>query len=151
MRYVAIWLGATVVAISVSWFAVRGVLRSEFVADVVVRPMAAHTETARNTAALPSPAAVTTPAPRPVTQPPTPTPRRTKSGKDLKVLTVKGGEVVFRLDRNGCALVSATPKSGYTTRVSRNDGWIRVDLAQGAHGSAAFCIGSERRTDTWEY
>ncbi|MEV0619050.1 hypothetical protein AB0I81_37435 [Nonomuraea sp. NPDC050404] len=64
---------------------------------------------------------------------------------------MKGGEVVFSLGSDGCRLISATPVSGYTAKVARADGWIRVDLARGGHGTGVFCIGHERRTDTWEY
>ncbi|MFC4006332.1 hypothetical protein ACFOY2_03805 [Nonomuraea purpurea] len=52
---------------------------------------------------------------------------------------------------DGCRLVSATPVSGYTAKIARADGWIRVDLAKDGHGTGVFCIGHERRTDTWEY
>lgn len=142
-------------AISVSWFGVRGVLRDEFVDDVRVQPMAANTLADGNdrlrTGDGPTPSASSTPEPTP-----TPTPRRTvkktpKPRGDVKVVTVKGGEVAFTIGAAGCGLVSATPNSGYTAKVSKNDGWIRVDLVQAEHGSAVFCIGAERRTDTWEY
>ncbi|MGP4096693.1 hypothetical protein [Nonomuraea sp. KM90] len=161
MKYAAIWCGATVVAVSVSWFGVRGVLRNEFVDDVNVEPFLAQTVAADVNSRVP-----VTPAPRrtvkttktpinPKTTPkstpsPTPTPSST-SGKQLKVVTVKGGEVAFTLGPEGCRLVSATPVGGYTAKVARADGWIRVDLAKGEHGTGVFCISHEQRTDTWEY
>ncbi|MFI7699285.1 hypothetical protein [Nonomuraea sp. NPDC049480] len=162
-RYVAIWCGATVIAVSVSWFGVRGVLRSEFVDDVDVQPFAARTVAApqarKPAPATPSPVTSTPATPTPAT--PTPrrttkqavTPKRTESpaGGALKVVTVKGGEVAFRIGAGGCRLVSATPVSGYTAKVARADGWIRVDLVKGEHGTGVFCIGHEQRTDTWEY
>jgi hypothetical protein len=67
------------------------------------------------------------------------------------VVKVKGGEVAFTIGREGCRLISATPVSGYTAKIARADGWIRVDLVKGEHGTGVFCIGHERRTDTWEY
>lgn len=67
------------------------------------------------------------------------------------MVTVKGGEVAFRMGPEGCRLVSATPVSGYTAKVARADSWIRVDLVKGEHGTGVFCIGHEQRTDTWEY
>ncbi|WP_214320628.1 hypothetical protein [Nonomuraea sediminis] len=135
LRYIAIWCGATAVAVSVSWFGVRGVLRDEFVDDVRVEPFLAQTVAGDHRAPM------VTPTPRRTTREPGP----------VKVIEVKGGEVAFRLDANGCRLVSASPRAGYTAKVSRNDGWIRVDLAKDGHGSGVWCIGHERRTDTWEY
>ncbi|MEU8357252.1 hypothetical protein AB0C27_14670 [Nonomuraea sp. NPDC048882] len=185
MRYAAIWCGATAVAVSVSWFGVRGVLRNEFVDDVNVEPFLAQTlaaderdspatPTARRTTKKPAPVKTpaTTPAPAPAqtrtppsdtpspakrrttTQKPasTPTPSPTPTvAKNLEVVKVKGGEVAFTLGPEGCRLVSATPVSGYTAKVSRAEGWIRVDLAKGEHGTGVFCISHEQRTDTWEY
>lgn len=136
MRYAAIWCGATVVAVGVSWFGVRDVLRSEFVDDVLVRPAQAQTSSAKKTE---------TPVPTR-----TPTPRRTTKG-NVKVVPVKGGEVAFAFEQKGCRLVSATPASGYTAKVVKHPDWIRVDLVKGGHGTGVWCIGKERRTDTWEY
>ncbi|TMR94389.1 hypothetical protein [Nonomuraea basaltis] len=151
LRYAAIWCGATVIAVSVSWFGVRGVLRSEFVDDVAVEPFLAQTAAAD----VAAPEAKTptreprTPEPRRTTKRPVPTP--SSRGGSLKVVTVKGGEVAFRIGSDGCRLVSATPVSGYTAKVARAEGWIRVDLVKGEHGTGVFCIGHEQRTDTWEY
>ncbi|MGW6496239.1 hypothetical protein [Nonomuraea angiospora] len=151
LRYAAIWCGATAVAVSVSWFGVRGVLRDEFVDDVDVEPF-----TAQTIAADEAPLTLTSPSPspspsraqgKPVKGPTkSPAPR-----KPLKVVKVKGGEVAFTLGPEGCRLVSATPVSGYTAKVARATGWIRVDLVKGEHGTGVFCISHEQRTDTWEY
>ncbi|MFC4111946.1 hypothetical protein [Nonomuraea zeae] len=149
LRYVAIWCGATVVAVSVSWFGVRGVLRSEFVDDVDVEPFLAQT-----IAADPDPLIIATPTPSPRRSTKNPKNRASptpSARKPVKVITVKGGEVAFTLGPGGCRLVSATPVSGYTAKVARADGWIRVDLARGGHGTGVFCISHEQRTDTWEY
>ncbi|MGW4801833.1 hypothetical protein ACWEPC_56410 [Nonomuraea sp. NPDC004297] len=149
LRYAAIWCGATAVAVSVSWFGVRGVLRDEFVDDVAVEPFLAQTVAARNSTDHPVPE----PSARDRTPVATPTPRRTQDAPSpsLKVVKVRGGEVAFTLGSDGCRLVSATPVGGYTAKVARADGWIRVDLVRGEHGTGVFCIGHERRTDTWEY
>ncbi|MEV4013239.1 hypothetical protein AB0J35_22300 [Nonomuraea angiospora] len=157
LRYAAIWCGATAVAVSVSWFGVRGVLRDEFVDDVDVEPFVAQTIAADEapltlTSPIPSPTPTATPGPsraprKPVKSPiKSPVPR-----KPLKVVKVKGGEVAFTLGPEGCRLVSATPVSGYTAKVARATGWIRVDLVKGEHGTGVFCISHEQRTDTWEY
>lgn len=148
LRYVAIWCGATAVAISVSWFGVRGVLRNEFVDDVPFQPMAAQTLSAEKGA----PVATATPTPRRTpAQKRTPVPTPAPAKGDVKVVTVKGGEVAFVIGAKGCKLVSATPNGGYTAKVTGNAGWIRVDLAKGEHGSGVWCISAEQRTDTWEY
>jgi hypothetical protein len=47
--------------------------------------------------------------------------------------------------------VSASPSAGYTAKVAKNADWIRVDLTKAEHGTAVFCLGGERRTDTWAY
>ncbi|MFD1545368.1 hypothetical protein [Nonomuraea guangzhouensis] len=153
------------VAISVSWFGVRGVLRTEFVDDVQVEPFVAQavsdgdrtpTRTPTPTPTL-TPTRTKTPTPRPIptrakpTVRKTPTPAPTRTPKNLRVVSVKGGEVAFTLGPEGCRLVSATPRGGYTAKVARNTGWIRVDLVKGEHGSGVWCISGEQRTDTWEY
>lgn len=159
------------IAVSVSWFGVRGVLRTEFVDDVQVEPFLAQavadgdrtpTTPAKTPTATSTPTLTRTPAPtKPETRKtPTPTnpavrktqaPAPTRTPKNLRVVSVKGGEVAFTLGPEGCRLVSATPRSGYSTKVARNTGWIRVDLVKGEHGSGVWCISGEQRTDTWEY
>ncbi|MCA2219630.1 hypothetical protein [Nonomuraea aurantiaca] len=157
------------IAVSVSWFGVRGVLRTEFVDDVQVEPFLAQAvaDGDRTPTTPATPTSPTTPARTP-TPTKTPTPTRTpaptkpavrktqapapaRTPKNLRVVSVKGGEVAFTLGPDGCRLVSATPRSGYSTKVARNTGWIRVDLVKGEHGSGVWCISGEQRTDTWEY
>lgn len=178
MKYVALWALATAVAISIAWFGVRGVLRGEL-SDVVIEPVAARTvsgpeavplpASARPSSLKPTPARPTSSAPASAGPSPSRTPTRarpTPSRKpsatrapspspqvagNVRVVTAKGGEVTFTVGDEGCRLVSATPKSGYTAKVAETADWIRVDLVQGDHGSAIFCIGRERRTDLWEY
>lgn len=172
LRYAAIWCGATAVAVSVSWFGVRGVLGGGFDGDVRLLPFEpeavadgatptppwAVTRTPERRTAGPSTSAPSTSAPStsgPAAQRPRrsslPTKTPAAGGGELKVVTVRGGEVAFRLGAADCRLVSATPATGYTAKVTRATGWIRVDLARGEHGTGVWCIGHERRTDTWEY
>ncbi|GAA4060453.1 hypothetical protein GCM10022248_30290 [Nonomuraea soli] len=179
MKYVALWALATAVAISIAWFGVRGVLRGEL-SDVVIEPVAARTVSGPEAVPLPASARPTSAKPVPSRSTPaeptaepsaessrTPVrPRPTASRKpsatrapspspqvagNVRVVTAKGGEVTFTVGDEGCRLVSATPKSGYTAKVTETADWIRVDLVQGDHGSAIFCVGRERRTDLWEY
>ncbi|MEV6152273.1 hypothetical protein AB0L53_18195 [Nonomuraea sp. NPDC052129] len=169
LGYIVVWCGATVIAVSVSWFGVRGVLRTEFVDDVQVEPFLAQAVADGDRTPSQAPTPAKTPAPtRTPTPTKTPTPTRTaastkpavrktqapaptRTPKNLRVVSVKGGEVAFTLGPDGCRLVSATPRSGYSTKVARNTGWIRVDLVKGEHGSGVWCISGEQRTDTWEY
>ncbi|MBT2233991.1 hypothetical protein [Nonomuraea sp. NEAU-A123] len=155
------------VAISVSWFGVRGVLRTEFVDDVQVEPFVAQavSDGDRTPTKTPTPTPTPTLTPSPTVTPTptrtrtrtkpavrkTPAPAPTRTPKNLRVVSVKGGEVAFTLGPEGCRLVSATPRGGYTAKVARNTGWIRVDLVKGEHGSGVWCISGEQRTDTWEY
>lgn len=50
--------------------------------------------------------------------------------------------------RSPALLEVASPSTGYT---AKDAGWIRVDLTKAEHGTAVFCPGGERRTDTWTY
>lgn len=67
------------------------------------------------------------------------------------MVNVKGGSVSFAIENGVCRLIAAAPNAGYEAKVASATGWIRVDLVQGEHGSAVFCIGGESRTDLWEY
>ncbi|WP_436764020.1 hypothetical protein [Streptosporangium sp. V21-05] len=224
LGFVAVWCGATVLAISVAWFGVRDVLRSEVFDDASVEPLnaaigrtgdsvlppgaptgppAVGTPAASSTAPgrTPAPRLTTPPArdtarPRPDRSPsrPAATPARARetglsrpgpsaspsrsasrpaasraapsssaapkaaatrtqsiSTENLRVVNVKGGSVSFAIESGVCRLIAAAPNAGYEAKVASATGWIRVDLVQGQHGSAVFCIGGENRTDLWEY
>jgi hypothetical protein len=223
LGFIAVWLGATVLATWVAWFGVRDVLRSEVVDDMRIEPLSAvngrtgaaalpvgaptgstagvgtPVATARSaepekhdrtrppatpapTAAKPvgratgsappatrspsrpkssgSPRTQPDPAPGPTATRTSPAPKASESkapeakaasDANVRVVNVKGGSVSFVIENGICRLVSAVPNAGYETKVSQADGWIRVDLIQGAHGSSAFCIGHENRTDVWEF
>ncbi|WP_189244034.1 hypothetical protein [Planobispora rosea] len=243
LGFIAVWFGATVMAISIAWFGVRDVLHSGVFADARIGPLGTAddrngaapppswpssgpaepvgaptpspsvTGTAspgpaatgqepgtgdpapsrgpadsppsthpvasaeptqrttsaprpRQTASMPSPVQTTsaprpmqsTTAPRPMQTTAVPkaaqttsAPKPTQTAQDVQVVKTKGGTVSFTIRNGACQLVSAVPNAGYQTKVAQNDGWIRVDLVQGEHGSAAFCIGHENRTDIWEY
>ncbi|WP_346102682.1 hypothetical protein [Nonomuraea maheshkhaliensis] len=112
-------------------------------------PAPTESRTPPSPSGTPSPAKRMTTTPKPAS---TPAPSLTPTAaENLEVVKVKGGEVAFTLGPEGCRLISATPVSGYTAKVSRAEGWIRVDLAKGEHGTGVFCISHEQRTDTWEY
>ncbi|MEV5408953.1 hypothetical protein AB0K60_08950 [Thermopolyspora sp. NPDC052614] len=121
-------------------------------APVTTRPPA-------TSAARPSPTRKPTASrvPRKPTTSPKPSHTTTTSAPEqsgqVKVVTVKGGQVSFATDNNECRLLSATPAAGYEAKVSGNVGWIRVDLIQGEHGSSVFCTWHNQvpMTDTWEF
>ncbi|WP_433242112.1 hypothetical protein ACQPYK_37450 [Streptosporangium sp. CA-135522] len=125
-------------------------------------------ETIRPRATRTSPKAVSIPVrskepvaaePRPFSTVPVPAPSAgvpapatlTGSNDNVRVVNVLGGSVSFAIEGGACRLVTAAPNAGFEAKVSRAEGWIRVDLARDEHGSAVFCIGGEGRTDTWEY
>jgi hypothetical protein len=222
LGFIAVWCGATVLAISVAWFGVRDVLRSEVFDDASIEPLNAaigRTGDSRLPSGAPTgPQAIGTPTagssstpgrtpaprltppardtarPRPDRSPsrPVAAPARTRdaglsrsgpspsrsasrpaateaaasssaapeatatrtrsvSTENLRVVNVKGGSVSFAIENGVCRLIAAAPNAGYEAKVASATGWIRVDLVQGQHGSAVFCIGAEGRTDLWEY
>ncbi|MER5649023.1 hypothetical protein [Streptosporangium sp. NPDC002524] len=225
LGFIAVWCGATVLAISVAWFGVRDVLRSEVFDDASVEPLnaaigrtgdsafpqgaptgpqvvgtpaASSAAPGRTPAPRLTPPARDTAGPRPDRSPsrtaatpvrtretglsrpgPSASPSRSPSGpaatraapassssaapratatrtqsistENLRVVNVKGGSVSFAIEDGVCRLIAAAPNAGYEAKVASATGWIRVDLVQGQHGSAVFCIGGENRTDLWEY
>lgn len=101
------------------------------------------------------PTASRTPAKPPASKAPSPTPTSSarQGSSQVKVVTVKGGQVSFAIENNECRLLSASPAAGYEAKVSGNVGWIRVDLLKGEHGSTVFCTwhGHGPATDVWEF
>lgn len=66
---------------------------------------------------------------------------------------VTGGRVVLSLGPASAHLISATPKPGYEVKDWSADGWLRVDLTTGEHGSAVFATwnGHPPTVETYEY
>lgn len=129
-------------------------------ADPSATPPAA--KPAATTSTRPSPTRAPTPARTPAGRPaasakPSPKPTRPSAAParsaQVKVVTVKGGQVSFATDNDECRLLSATPAAGYEAKVSGNVQWIRVDLIKGEHGSSVFCTwnGHPPMTDIWEF
>ncbi|MEV8636188.1 hypothetical protein AB0395_31495 [Streptosporangium sp. NPDC051023] len=106
----------------------------------------------RSTIAALKPARTAAALPGPVRTSTAPSPSAQMAANDrTRVVTVKNGSVSFTIDAGVCRLVAATPNPGFEAQVSQADGWVRVDLVQGQHGSAVYCVGKESRTDVWEY
>ncbi|MFI7052565.1 hypothetical protein ACWDOR_12705 [Streptosporangium canum] len=206
LGFIAVWCGATVLAISVAWFGVSDVLHREVFDDARIEPI--NAAISRTGAASPPSEAPTGPVPaagtptvsaspdRPVPTPrgtraetvrSSPRPRTTRAPREpvhipvrsqdpataeprpfttvpapgpsavaasddnVRVVNVKGGSVSFAVGGGACRLVAAAPNAGFEAKVAQAPGWIRVDLVRDEHGSAVFCVGAEKRTDTWEY
>ncbi|GAA3131199.1 hypothetical protein GCM10017600_85560 [Streptosporangium carneum] len=107
----------------------------------------------RSTTAAPPPAQTTSAAPKAARPSATPSSSAQAALADegTRVVSARNGSVSFSIEAGVCRLVAASPNAGFESQVSQADGWIRVDLVQGQHGSAVFCIGKENRTDVWEY
>jgi hypothetical protein len=164
---VVAWLAATTVAVGLSSYAVRSVLR-----DTVFEPPQSTT-----VAALPAPEPLppvpsdtvpptisATSAPAPVasasassatlaTKPsPSPSPSRTAvvpdsttpppvtggSGAGVKTFDVKGGRASFTFGPSTARLIQAVPKGGWAVQVYPGDRWIRVDFTSGGRTSSVF-------------
>ncbi len=110
MSYVAPWVVLTALAVMLSWFGVRDVVR-DAVSDRAVAPVA-----------VPVPQAVPTPGPSPV--------------HDLRTYSTRGGRAVLTMTSSAVAFVSANAAPGYRVRVSRAEGWLRVDFLRDRHGSS---------------
>ncbi|MGP4015496.1 hypothetical protein [Saccharopolyspora sp. 5N708] len=166
VTYVGVWLAATTAGITLSWLGVRDVIRGamfdESDAVPVVRPVAtAPAESApATTDAAPPPPVV---PPRPTTvdpatpeQPqstPKPPPSADDAG-DVRTYELKGGKVVLSVRTDGAALISATPRSGYTVQTwDRQEGWLRVEFTADQHGSTVIATWHDHpiKVETQEY
>ncbi|MEV4098346.1 hypothetical protein [Streptosporangium saharense] len=100
-----------------------------------------------------APAKAPTSAPEPEkAAPSTPSPTaQLAADNGAKTVSAKNGSVSFSITGGVCKVVSANPNPGFEAQVTQAEGWVRVDLVQGQHGSAVYCVGGESRTDVWEY
>ncbi|MFF4418908.1 hypothetical protein ACFYY8_40795 [Streptosporangium sp. NPDC001559] len=117
--------------------------------DSPSKPSATGTPT-KPPAKAPTKAPTATPEPEKASATPSPTPHLAAEG-GTKTVSSKNGSVAFSIEGGVCRVVSANPNPGYEAKVTQAEGWIRVDLVQGDHGSAIYCVGGESRTDVWEY
>jgi hypothetical protein len=147
LTYLATWAAVTALAVTLSWVAVRQVLRG----TVFDRPGAA-TAAGPVIHGSPSPPPTvtvsTTATPPPTTRspaagPPTgratgprPGTRRPAAAADIRSFSSRGGRAAFEFLQDSARLVSATPNTGYSTQVSRSEGWLRVDFVNGDRTSS---------------
>jgi hypothetical protein len=143
--YLALWAGATGLAVTLSWLGVRAVLRGAVFDQPGAIPVVGPVIHA-------SPAPPTTggtPGATPTVRPPRRTPRsalRPSSAPaspsaasrpaNVRSFTSRGGRAAFSLTSGAARLVSATPAQGYGTKVTPGTGWLRVDFAAGDRTSS---------------
>ncbi|MEV6108271.1 hypothetical protein AB0M28_26705 [Streptomyces sp. NPDC051940] len=153
----AAWAVATLCAVALSWFGVRAVLSSTAYPQ---RPLAAagvepSRQPARTTPPPPSPSPTksaerapsrgSSPTPSPSApassatgRPPSPTGAASPAAGEVKTYAVSGGRVVFEMT-DECALVSATPNSGWAMESWREAQWIRVDFVRDSGRNSVIC------------
>ncbi|GAA2143251.1 hypothetical protein [Actinomadura napierensis] len=147
-RFTAVWIATTAAGIAISWAGVGHALRGT---TLPAPDLAANVPVQRGRPpAPPSTASPSAPASAPRrsvsptasagargTAPTSPSASPSASGK-VRTYVVRSGRVVLSLTSASARLVSAVPDSGFEAKTWRKAGWLRVDLTDGAHGSAVF-------------
>lgn len=155
-KYIALWVGATALTVTLSWLGVRGVLRTA----VFEQPTAVSAVRPTISASSKSPSpSLTAAQPSTAESTPAATPRRTvpasrsplrpgasqpAANTSIRSVDVRGGRAVLSLTADSAKLVSAMPESGYRTEVSRNIGWLRVDFISGQRWSSVIASWYQR-------
>ncbi|WP_067488990.1 hypothetical protein [Actinomadura hibisca] len=164
--FAAVWVITTAAGVAISWTGVSDAVRStaatspELSAGIPV-----HQGRPPSVSAAPAPSPgrsrpAGTPSPRRTSASPSPStsPKRTapagapsagtpaggapsggaSAGEQIRTYTVRHGRVTLAIGRTSARLISTSPASGYKATVWRKSNWLRVDLADGQHGSAVF-------------
>jgi hypothetical protein len=141
------WALATGAAIGLSWYGVHTVLAGTVYDPPRALPISGGDASA---SALPSssPETSSTHRPRPQDSPSASpsqpaasqqAPHQTQSTGTVYSYTVNGGRVAIELAPSSASLVSATPNSGWSMQVWKQNGWLRVDFTSDGHASSVFC------------
>ncbi|WP_395104115.1 hypothetical protein [Actinomadura sp. SCN-SB] len=166
--FLAAWAATTAAGMAISWAGVGDAMRGtalatpDLAAAVPVRQGRPPVSGPADPSAGPSPSASPSPSRSATGDTPgaRPTPRRTatpapsrETGGRVRTYVVTSGRVVLELFAGSARLVSATPDSGFQAKVWRQDGWLRVDLTDGVHGSAVFATwnGHPPTVQVYEY
>ncbi|MGI8336526.1 hypothetical protein ACRYCC_41850 [Actinomadura scrupuli] len=144
--YLALWAGATALAVTLSWLGVRDVLRGAVfdrpgaipAGGPVIHASPAPPATGGTPAATARPSR---PARRPAPVPGRPSathasPSASSRAADVRSFASRGGRAAFTLTPAAAHLVSATPAQGYGTKVTPGTGWLRVDFTAGDRTSS---------------
>ncbi|MFB4316694.1 hypothetical protein [Actinomadura sp. 21ATH] len=160
MSYVAPWAMVTALAVALSWLGVRDVVRGAIsdrsspppVTGPVIHGSPTPPGSVGTAAARPSPAE--SPAEQETasgTARPSPSP----SGRHGNVhsYSTRGGRAALAISERRAQLVSATPNAGYETRVTENEGWLRVDFIAGRRTSSVIAsfYGHRPTVEVYEY
>ncbi|GAA1904459.1 hypothetical protein GCM10009753_38660 [Streptantibioticus ferralitis] len=150
------WALATSAAIALSWYGVHTVLTGTVYDPPRALPISGGEPSASTTPGQ-SPEASSTHRPRPQSPSAAPTPSQPAASQqppqrpqgsaqgapeatgNVNSYTVNGGRVAIDLGASSAALVSATPNSGWSMQVWKQNGWLRVDFTSGGHASSVFC------------
>jgi hypothetical protein len=142
MSYVAPWAMVTALAVALSWLGVRDVVRSAIsdrsspppVSGPVIHGSPTPPASVGTAAARPSPkekeTASGTAAPSPSPSPSASPDRDRERERDgnVRSYSTRGGRAALAISDRRVKLVSATPNAGYETRVTKAEGWLRVDF-----------------------
>jgi hypothetical protein len=135
LTYMAVWGGATALAMLLVWFAARPVLHNAVFGEPPIRGMVGDESATPSSAPLPSappPADSSTVA----TVSPSPSPSSAPATHDHTYVT-RGGRVVLAFTPTTAKLVSAIPNPGYEVSTWHGIGWLRVQFMGGWHGGGS--------------
>jgi hypothetical protein len=141
MVYMALWGGATALAMLLVWFGARPVLHNAVFGPPPALPVVRGPLESSGPPADPVPSpplAMRSASPSPT---PSPSPRRPSSPPppvENHTYALVGGRVVLAVTPASARLISATPNPGYEVRTWHSAGWLRVDFTNGQRTSSLF-------------
>jgi hypothetical protein len=148
LTYATVWVGATALAVTVSWLGVRPVLRSAafgehapVTVDVAGRPTQTVITEAPVATVTPKPTATATataapPKPR---KSPSPKPTRKPAGT-IRSFTTIGGYTAVSIGPSSATVVSATPRAGYIAQINETPFLLRIDFVTSTSKSSSVII-----------
>ncbi|WP_328464425.1 hypothetical protein [Streptomyces sp. NBC_00448] len=134
--HVGVWAVATAVAVAMSWFGVRSVLRGTAYDPPRTLPIPAASS--GPPPGISSAVHRPKPPPHPTTSRPPASPRPTGDPADVHSYTVAGGQVVLDLGPTSASLVSATPDPNWKMQLwTTQPGWLRVTFTSPSTSTAS--------------
>ncbi|OPC83658.1 hypothetical protein B4N89_24375 [Embleya scabrispora] len=177
---ISVWLAVTAVAVALSWWGVRSVLRETvFEPPRPPSPVAGDVPPPSVSTPPPTPSAPptseapdlisavnrtpppTSPSPPPTTIPPTTKAppaappaqlREQPPAAAVQSFEVRGGRASFRYQATTATLIAASPNPGWAVKVWPGDRWIRVDFVRHGQTSSVFVVwnGHDPMASTYE-